>query len=88
MSRLSFISSNHNRARSEGNSLADGELLQAYSAAVTAAAEAVGLSVVNIDVSFSAEARGQTARGGSGSGFVHAIRFSEGIELICSPEFQ
>jgi S1-C subfamily serine protease len=51
---------------------ADGELLDAYSRAVTGAAEQVGPAVVSVEVRHKVERRGRPAREapGSGSGFV------------------
>src|SRR5919198_5765707 len=51
---------------------ADGELLDAYSRAVTGAAEQIGPAVVSVEVRHRVERRGRPAREapGSGSGFV------------------
>ena len=77
-------------------SLADGELLDAYSAAVVSASERVGPTVVKIEVrSNAASARGRQPRGegGSGSGLVftpdgfiltnsHVVTGASGIEVL------
>jgi S1-C subfamily serine protease len=58
----------------ESNSRSDKDLLDAYSAAVTAAAERVSPSVVNVEIRQSRESRHSTRRPeelrGSGSGFI------------------
>src|SRR5437868_6872902 len=59
-------------ATSAGARAADGELLDAYSRAVTGAAEQVGPAVVSVEVRHKVERRGRPAREvpGNGSGFV------------------
>src|SRR2546430_9121294 len=59
-------------AASAGARARDGELLAAYSRAVTGAAEQVGPAVVSVEVRHKVERRGRPAREvpGNGSGFV------------------
>src|SRR5437899_9102866 len=59
-------------ATSVGSPPTDGELLDAYSRAVTGAAEQVGPAVVSVEVRHKVERRGRPAREvpGNGSGFV------------------
>jgi S1-C subfamily serine protease len=58
------------QAATQSLPVSDGPLLDAYSNAVTTAAEQVSPSVVKIDVRKSGEGRGGREGGGSGSGFI------------------